>query len=93
MSGWRTACVLTHWCFSKNYGRWLQTVINFLIIALLMYIIVSAVDGAMKKLKKKEPVPAPAPPPRKCPFCVSVIADEATRCPFCTSQLKEPERI
>ena len=38
-------------------------------------------------LMKPAPAPAPAKPARKCPYCKSEIADDATRCPHCTSEL------
>ena len=43
----------------------------------------------INKMKKPAPAPAPAKEPRKCPFCMSVIDDNATRCPHCTSVLNE----
>ncbi|MBQ8087971.1 MAG: large conductance mechanosensitive channel protein MscL [Clostridia bacterium] len=65
-----------------NYGNFIQVVLNFLIIALCLF----AVVKAMNKLKKPA---APAKAPRKCPYCKSEIADDATRCPHCTSELKK----
>ena len=62
-------------------GNFINAVINFLIIALCLF----AVVKAMNKMKK--PAPA-AKEPRKCPYCKSEIADDATRCPHCTSELK-----
>ena len=62
------------------YGNFIQTVVDFLIVAVCIFAFVKFIN----KLKK----PAPeAKPPRKCPFCLSEIPDEATRCPHCTSQL------
>lgn len=65
-----------------NYGTFLTTIIDFLIIAISMFIV-------MKKLfkaKKKEEAPA-AVTTKECPYCKSTIALEATRCPHCTSEL------
>lgn len=63
-----------------NVGNLIQTVINFLLIAVCVFIFVRGVN----KLRK----PAAAPKPsRLCPYCKGVIADEATRCPHCTSLL------
>jgi len=65
-----------------NYGSFLTTVIDFLLIALSIFII-------MKKLlvaKKKEEAPAPVTT-KECPYCKSTIALGATRCPHCTSEL------
>lgn len=66
-----------------NYGIFINTLINFLILAFVIFIIVKT---ANKVRKAEEPAP-PAPPARECPFCKSPIADSATRCPHCTSQL------
>lgn len=66
-----------------NYGIFINTLINFLILAFVIFMIVKT---ANKVRKAEEPAP-PAPPARECPFCKSPIADSATRCPHCTSQL------
>jgi len=64
-----------------NYGIFLNTVIDFLIVAFIIFLVVRQVN----KLKKQ---PAPAAPNTKdCPYCVSAIPIPATRCPHCTSQL------
>ena len=63
-------------------GNFFQTVLNFFIIAVCIFMIVKFIN----KLRKPAPA-APAKPARICPFCKSEIADEATRCPHCTSQL------
>ena len=62
-------------------GNFINAVVNFIIVALCLFAIVKA----MNKLKKPAPAPKAA---RKCPFCKSEIADDATRCPHCTSELK-----
>ena len=65
---------------SLKYGAFITSVINFLITALVIFVIVKA----MNRFEK----PAPAlMPPKKCPYCFSIINDDATRCPACTSQL------
>ena len=61
-------------------GNFINAVVNFLIIAVCLFAVLKAVN----KLKKPAPAPKEA---RKCPFCKSEIADDATRCPHCTSQL------
>lgn len=65
------------------YGNFITAVINFLIVALVIFIV-------FKKLlvprKKKEEVPA-APTEKECPYCKSTININATRCPHCTSEL------
>ena len=61
-------------------GNFIQTVINFFIIAICIFAMVKFIN------KLKKPAPA-AKPARKCPYCKSEIADDATRCPHCTSEL------
>ncbi|MDP1545935.1 MAG: large conductance mechanosensitive channel protein MscL [Anaerolineales bacterium] len=64
------------------WGLFVQSVIDFLIIAFVIFIIVK-VANSMKK------APAPADPTTKeCPYCFSVISIKATRCSNCTSELK-----
>ena len=62
-------------------------VIEFILTALILFLIIKAFNKA-KDLKKKEEKPA-APTTKKCPFCMSEIDIKATRCPHCTSELKE----
>ena len=66
-----------------NYGMFIQTVIDFLIIALSIFLFVKAINSFRKKEE-----PAPVKEPRKCDFCRMEVADDATRCPHCTSELK-----
>ena len=68
-----------------NYGTFIQTVIDFILVAFCVFLVVKFLN----KMKKPEPAPAPAPAPRKCPFCFGVIDEKATRCPHCTSQLEK----
>ena len=65
------------------YGQFLNTVINFLIIAFVVFIVVRA---ASKMQKAQEPAPA-SPTTKDCPFCFTAIPIPAKRCPNCTSQL------
>lgn len=67
-----------------NYGTFLTTIIDFLIIALSMFIVLKKLFVA----KKAELAPAPVTT-KECPFCKSTIALAATRCPYCTSELSE----
>jgi len=63
------------------YGQFLNTIINFLIVAFAVFIVVKQVGRFQRK-------PAAAAPTTKdCPFCYSAIPIPATRCPQCTSQL------
>lgn len=69
-----------------NYGAFLTAVIDFLLIALCIFLFVRLITRVQRK-KKEEVVVAKAP--RKCPFCLTEIAEEAVRCPHCTSMLEE----
>lgn len=72
-----------------NYGSFLTAVINFLITALVIFCLVKFLNKVGSRLsRKKEEAPA-APTTKKCPYCLSEIALEATRCPHCTSDLSE----
>ena len=62
------------------YGSFIQNVFDFAILAFVVFLMV-------KQVAKMMPKEAPKPEPRKCPYCKSVIADDATRCPHCTSEL------
>jgi len=64
-----------------NYGLFINTVFNFLIIALAVFFVVRAVNRVQRK-------PVILPPKKDCPYCCSAVPLKATRCPFCTSELK-----
>jgi len=65
-----------------NYGMFINTLINFLIVALVIFLVVKAVN------KMKRPVPKAAAITKDCPHCFTAIPVMATRCPNCTSELK-----
>ena len=67
-----------------NYGNFISGIINFVIMAFVVFMLVKGIN----KMKKEE-APAPvAPTTKKCPFCKSEIALDATKCPHCTSNLE-----
>ncbi len=68
-----------------DYGAFLSSVIYFLIMALVIFMLVKTMNRVMDIGKKKEE--APAPTTKKCPYCKSEIALDAVRCPHCTSEL------
>ena len=73
------------------YGSFITAVINFLILAVIIFLMVKGINR-LQTLghKKAEAVEEPAAPTTKvCPFCKSEIAIDATRCPHCTSELSE----
>jgi large conductance mechanosensitive channel len=68
-----------------NYGVFIQTAIDFIIIAFVLFLIIKAMN---QMVKKEAPAPAPAPTTKDCPHCATAIPLKATRCPHCTSELK-----
>lgn len=66
------------------YGSFLNTVVNFLIVAFFVFLVVQWAN----KLKKPVPVVEVVPATKECPFCTSAIPIKAVRCPLCTSDLK-----
>lgn len=69
-----------------NYGVFITQIIDFLIIAFVIFLMVKAVNKA-RALTKKPEVEA-APTTKECPYCKSTIDINATRCPNCTSNLE-----
>ena len=67
------------------YGSFINTVIDFLIVAFCIFMAIKA----MNTLQRKEAAaPTPAPSTKLCEYCVSEIPIKATRCPHCTSAVK-----
>jgi len=66
-----------------NYGVFLNKLINFLIVAFVLFMVVKA----MNRMKREAPAPAPAPTEKECPQCATSIPIKAKRCPHCTSNL------
>jgi large conductance mechanosensitive channel len=64
-----------------NYGVFINTIINFLIIAFVIFLLVRQIN----RMKK---APVAAPTTKECPYCFTQIPLPATRCPHCTSDLK-----
>ena len=65
-----------------NYGAFINTIVDFLIVAAAIFFIVLQVA----RLRKRQE--APPPSTKECPYCLSSIAIKATRCPHCTSEIK-----
>jgi large conductance mechanosensitive channel len=65
-----------------NYGVFLNTVLEFLIVAFVVFLLVRQINRLMPP-----PVTAPTEAPKTCPFCASQIPLAARRCPFCTSEI------
>lgn len=68
-----------------NYGRFINTIVTFLIIAAVVFLLVRTIN----RLRRKEEQAPPPPTERKCPYCLSKIPLGATRCAQCTSELPE----
>jgi len=67
-----------------KYGVFLNTVVDFIIVAFVIFLLVKQVNRM-----KAKPAPAPAAPnTRDCPYCLSNIPLKASRCAFCTAELK-----
>jgi len=77
---------------SITYGNFITEIINFLIIALSIFIAIRSVtklnDRAKGKLSKKKGEKEPEPTVKVCPHCYSEVNFKATRCPHCTSELE-----
>lgn len=65
-----------------KYGLFLNSIINFLIVAFVIFLIVRQIN------RMKHEAPAAAPTTRACPYCLSNIPLQATRCAFCTMEVK-----
>jgi large conductance mechanosensitive channel len=66
-----------------NYGLFINTVVDFLCVALAVFILVKQVN------RMRRPAPAPSATTKDCPFCTSAIPLKASRCPQCTADLKQ----
>lgn len=88
-----------------DYGTFLTAVINFLIVAFILFAIIKAFNVAEKKQKEaleklaskvnkgsKEEEPEAEPETKLCPYCLTEIPYKATRCPHCTSELEKVEK-
>lgn len=71
-----------------NYGSFISAIINFLLVAMALFLLVKAINKFRLGKKEAPPAAPPEPTTKICPFCRSEIALEATRCPHCTSQLE-----
>jgi large conductance mechanosensitive channel len=69
-----------------NYGTFINNVISFLIIAVVIFLLIRTVNR-LRREEVEEVAPAAEPPSQECPYCKSTIPVEAVRCGFCTSHL------
>lgn len=68
-----------------NYGTFINNIIDFLIVAIVIFLLVWGVNRLIQKFTH---APSAAPTSKECPHCFSTISIKATRCPNCTSELK-----
>ena len=68
-----------------TYGNFINNAIDFLIIALVIFLMIKGINSLQKK---PEPAPAAEPITKECPHCFTIISVKATRCPNCTSELQ-----
>ena len=66
-----------------TYGLFIQAIVDFIIVAFVIFMLVRTMNNA----KKKDEAPAAEPTTKECQYCLSTIPIKATRCPNCTSQL------
>ena len=67
-----------------NYGLFINTVLDFLIVAAVIFLFIRQIN----RMRRKEEAPPPEPTTKECPYCLSTIPLKATRCPYCTSELE-----
>jgi len=65
-----------------NYGIFINNIINFLIIAFVIFLLIRQIN------RMQRPEPAAAPATKDCPYCLSAVPIKATKCAHCTSELK-----
>lgn len=72
---------------SIGFGKFITAVINFFIMALVIFVIVRSINQLSERLHKKTEE-KPEPTTKKCPYCKSEIAIDAVKCPHCTSDVE-----
>ena len=73
--------------FGMDFGAFISAIINFLIVAFIVFNMVKAVNAMKSTLIKEEPAEEPAPAP-VCPYCLEEVKEGATRCPHCTGVIE-----
>lgn len=74
-----------------RYGAFITAIINFVIMALVIFLLIKGINKLSNLGRKPEAPAAPAKAPRLCPYCCTEISEQATRCPHCTSELPAAE--
>ena len=76
---------------SIKYGSFITAIINFLLMAIVLFLIIKAINATRTlggKLKRGETETPAEPIEKTCPYCKMTIAIDATRCPHCTSEVE-----
>lgn len=76
---------------SLKYGAFITDIINFLIMAFIIFLLVKGMNKLADVGKKEEPKTEPTT--KKCPYCFSEIDIHATKCPHCTSNIEVSEKM
>ncbi|MGN0519560.1 MAG: large conductance mechanosensitive channel protein MscL [Candidatus Fimenecus sp.] len=71
-----------------NYGTFLSTALDFLIMAFVIFLIIKGINSVTEKFKKEKTEEPAAPTTKVCPYCKSEIDIAATKCPHCTSDIE-----
>lgn len=83
--------VLTVGNLNLKYGAFITDIINFIIMAFIIFLLVKGMNHLADIGKKEEPTAEPTT--KKCPYCFSEIDIHATKCPHCTSNIELEEKI
>jgi large conductance mechanosensitive channel len=67
-----------------NYGMFINTVLDFIIVAFVVFLFVRQVN----RMRREREAPPEEPTTKECPYCLSTVPLKATRCPHCTSELQ-----
>ncbi len=74
---------------TMNYGTFINTIINFLVVAIAMFFVVRAYTRLTERLHHEEETAPAEPVDKECPYCFESIPIKAVRCPRCTSHLDD----
>ena len=75
---------------SIDFGAFISAIINFLIVAFIVFLLVKAVNNMQNLGKKKEETEEDETEPPTCPFCLEEVKEGATRCPHCAGSFDTP---
>ncbi|MBP9988985.1 MAG: large conductance mechanosensitive channel protein MscL [Ruminococcus sp.] len=71
------------------WGKFITAVLNFLVMAFVIFLIIKAINTVSEKVRKKEEIVEEAPATKVCPFCKSEVAVDAVKCPHCTADIPD----